>query len=508
MAILVKSDEPQAESGHAAETHGMVYTFYSFKGGVGRSMALANVAALLAQWGKKVLILDWDLEAPGIEKFFDLPSISLSRSRQETPGVVDLLISQADNQPLSWRDCLIQVHLEQRSNAPAEGCLQMITAGKLATEDGRDYVARLRGLNWDMLFEQHDLGKKIESWRNEWIRDFDFILVDSRTGISDAGSICTILLPDILVMVFTSSHQSIEGIRDVLVRARAAHSQLPVARAHLTAVPLLSRDGRKEESDTAKFWRKKIASRMGDLYQDWLPAGVNPEDVLVSLYIPQFAYWSFGERLPVIEKREEGSDSGSIVAAYIKLARFLETELDWSSVVGNNTIPAEVARQLEAEKKKLEDQKQELDRKTREFTERLDREQKLVSSRTYNIRWMVLFAAIGIISTLVAVPPSWWPFPHVPGRIVAALFAMAGCMLFELLDIVMTLGPGREERTVLVSMRRLQIAFTSAVMTSFLPGSQDASFQDVYTWILIGIAFHLLLTHVVSVSTRNVKLQE
>ena len=46
---------------------GIIYTFYSFKGGVGRTMALANVAALLAKWGYSVLVVDWDLEAPGLE---------------------------------------------------------------------------------------------------------------------------------------------------------------------------------------------------------------------------------------------------------------------------------------------------------------------------------------------------------------------------------------------------------------------------------------------------------
>ena len=49
---------------------GTIYTFYSFKGGVGRSMALANVAALLAKWGYSVLVVDWDIEAPGIERFY------------------------------------------------------------------------------------------------------------------------------------------------------------------------------------------------------------------------------------------------------------------------------------------------------------------------------------------------------------------------------------------------------------------------------------------------------
>src|SRR5262245_15866916 len=47
-----------------------IVTFYSYKGGVGRSMALANIAVLLARRGLKVLTVDWDLEAPGLERYF------------------------------------------------------------------------------------------------------------------------------------------------------------------------------------------------------------------------------------------------------------------------------------------------------------------------------------------------------------------------------------------------------------------------------------------------------
>jgi cellulose biosynthesis protein BcsQ len=47
----------------------LIVTFYSFKGGVGRSMALVNVAELLADRGYKVIICDWDLEAPGLERY-------------------------------------------------------------------------------------------------------------------------------------------------------------------------------------------------------------------------------------------------------------------------------------------------------------------------------------------------------------------------------------------------------------------------------------------------------
>jgi MinD-like ATPase involved in chromosome partitioning or flagellar assembly len=53
-----------------AATEGTVVTFYSYKGGVGRTFALANVATLLALWGYRILCVDWDLEAPGLSLYF------------------------------------------------------------------------------------------------------------------------------------------------------------------------------------------------------------------------------------------------------------------------------------------------------------------------------------------------------------------------------------------------------------------------------------------------------
>jgi len=49
----------------------MIVTFYSYKGGVGRTQLLANLAAYFCFYKeKKILLIDWDLEAPGLHYYF------------------------------------------------------------------------------------------------------------------------------------------------------------------------------------------------------------------------------------------------------------------------------------------------------------------------------------------------------------------------------------------------------------------------------------------------------
>src|ERR1700759_482162 len=75
-------------SGGQSRAAGRIVTFYSFKGGTGRTMALANVAWILAANGKRVLVADWDLESPGLNRFLP-PFMDPEISNQ--PGVVDFI---------------------------------------------------------------------------------------------------------------------------------------------------------------------------------------------------------------------------------------------------------------------------------------------------------------------------------------------------------------------------------------------------------------------------------
>jgi hypothetical protein len=285
-------------------------------------MALANVAALLAKKGKSVLAIDWDLEAPGLEKYFSKPGFSLVPERKTTPGLIDLVSAFVVNKPLDWRKCLLYAQPFSEGNP-----VTIITAGK----DSADFVPTVQSINWQQLFNDTDFGTYLEELREEWLSRFDFILVDSRTGITDIGGICTIHLPDILVLLFTANDQSLSGVTDVMNRARRRYDILPFDRAKLLGLPVPSRFENFTEYQLAADWKRIFAERLTGIYKDWLPDKTTPGDVLEKLFIPYVPFWSFGEGLPVV--KEGSSDPRSLGFAYDLLARVLESRLQWNEAL-------------------------------------------------------------------------------------------------------------------------------------------------------------------------------
>jgi hypothetical protein len=307
---------------------GLVYTFYSYKGGVGRTMAVANVAALLAKWGRSVLVVDWDLEAPGIERFFLERNPSLLEQRRATPGVADLISAKADGKDLDWSKCLLQAKVPD-SSVP----VSILSAGR----DDECYSRKVQSFDFEKLFAEHGLGDYVEKLRQEWTSQFEFVLIDSRTGISDIGGICTIHLPDILVLLFTTTHPSLDGVLDVLKRARAGQQGLPFTRARLIGVPVPAREESRTANEMWLEWREIIAKRCEEVYKDWLPIGKTASEVLDRLRIPYIPYWSFGERLPVIEHGT--SDPGDLGFWYEVLARLIAADLAWKDAVPETLPP-------------------------------------------------------------------------------------------------------------------------------------------------------------------------
>jgi MinD-like ATPase involved in chromosome partitioning or flagellar assembly len=299
-----------------------IVTFYSYKGGVGRTMALANVAVLLARQGLRVLAVDWDLEAPGLDRYFTGEQLPLPR--RDGSGLLDLIADATAGKaaPEDWRRYAATV----RTNP---GTLSLLTSG----QQDEQYSARVLSLDWPYFFGNVRGGDFIEALRDDWRAAFDVTLIDSRTGITDSGGICTIQLPDVLVPVFTANEQSLIGTRDVIQRAQTARQRLAFDRTPFLVFPLPSRfDGRTEVEESQK-WLVRFADDLAAFYADWVPAGISVREVIERTKLPYVAYFSFGEKLPVVT--HSTTDPESLGFAYSIAAALIGSDFkDVSGVLG------------------------------------------------------------------------------------------------------------------------------------------------------------------------------
>ena len=275
---------------------GQIVTFYSYKGGVGRSMSLANVAVLLAGWGHKVLVVDFDLEAPGLENFF-ARSIDPDLAK-ENSGVVDLL-SDAMATGIwpgiqGWLPNTIEIKLPG-----SRGHLRLLTAGD---RSGGEYFRRVQQLDFREFYAVKQGGVLLEGFRDELKAEFDFVLVDSRTGLTDIGGFCTVQLPDLIVLLFTPTKQALAGGIDIVSRAAKARQRLPFERPVVPVLPVPSRLDVSAEFRLGQQWLDTFARDLADIFADWLPRTMNPRTMLELLKLPHIPFFSYGESLPVLEQ--------------------------------------------------------------------------------------------------------------------------------------------------------------------------------------------------------------
>lgn len=259
---------------------GQVVTFYSFKGGVGRTMAVANVAYMAASNGLRVLAMDWDLEAPGLAYYFrGHLSPAEQASLRARPGVLDLawdwheharsarrssdvnaLVARARD-PQTFEACVAT--LIPPSRLDGEGTLDLIGAGA-ASRPGRSpelYEEALMQLSWQSFFAEEAGGQLIDGLR-DWARSaYDLVLIDSRTGFADVAGVCTMQLPDTVALCFILNRQNVEGVAKVAAAIGATRGD----EVTLRLAPMrLARSDTREEAD-AKAWARQELREVGGL---------------------------------------------------------------------------------------------------------------------------------------------------------------------------------------------------------------------------------------------------
>lgn len=218
--------------------------FYSYKGGVGRSLLLANAARFLATLGKGVVALDFDFEAPGLH--YKLGGSQTSGFPSSLGGAVPYLIATAEGAtappPLEAHTISLPVP------AGTDGWLRLMPAGpaphqkywaafkelgeklNLGNPSGQGFMALL------------DLQARIA---DELVPDY--LLIDARTGVTELGGLATTILADTVVCMFVANQESLDGTLTVVEALKVAPrlaNQKPIR-----VVPVLSRTTAKPPDD-------------------------------------------------------------------------------------------------------------------------------------------------------------------------------------------------------------------------------------------------------------------
>ncbi|MET7621556.1 FxSxx-COOH system tetratricopeptide repeat protein [Streptomyces sp. NPDC005408] len=314
------------------EDAGRIITFYSYKGGTGRTMALANTAWILASAGKRVLVVDWDLDAPGLDRFLH-PFLDRDKLLT-TPGVIDLvtrfsqsvleLQRQGEGQYLggwgmtdkvpdvddAWvaerarfNHCVIPVIWD----FPQSGRLDFLPAGTKT----KGYLSAFSQFDWKPFMDGPLATEFIESLKRGFVRNYDYVLIDSRTGLSDISDICTVNLPHTLVTCFTPSSQSIDGAAAVAERIEAMYGNRNI---RILPVPMRVEDtnGQADRLDAA---RAQIRLRFGRLLGRH--TAIPPHDYWGKVEIPYRPAYSYEELLAPF--RDTPANPSSLLAAYERL---------------------------------------------------------------------------------------------------------------------------------------------------------------------------------------------
>jgi cellulose biosynthesis protein BcsQ len=189
-----------------------IVAFYSFKGGVGRTTALASFAIQRALEGERVVVVDLDLEAPGAGTLLG-PGEGLPGARW---GVVDYLLEQPVVGRLDLRD-YYHTCIAGMGSPTAEVEVLVVPAGRL----DQNYLGKLARLDLEppLAGDVHPLVHLLRELKEELTPRW--ILLDCRAGLSEAAGFVLSGLAHLYVLFGTPSQQSWQGLRMIIERLGA-----------------------------------------------------------------------------------------------------------------------------------------------------------------------------------------------------------------------------------------------------------------------------------------------
>lgn len=163
-----------------------IISVHSFRGGTGKSNTSANLAALYAQRGFRVGVLDTDIQSPGIHVLFNLDEDEIDYSLND----------------YLWGQCTIEQSAYDVTFAldePVSGNVYLVPSSLNASD-----IARV-------LHDGYDVNLLGKGFR-ELIRAFnlDILVIDTHPGLNEE-TLLSIALSTAVLLVMRPDHQDYQG---------------------------------------------------------------------------------------------------------------------------------------------------------------------------------------------------------------------------------------------------------------------------------------------------------
>jgi len=193
------------------------------------------------------------------------------------------------------------------------GQLFFVPAGKQSPS----YPETVNSFDWKNFYERLGGETFLEAAKESMRTQYDYVLIDSRTGVSDTAGICTVQMPDVMVVCYTLNNQSITGSAAVAAHVDKQRRQVPSnAPLRIFPVPM-----RIDSAEMSKLQRGREFSKV-----TFSPLLNSLSEVQKKLYwgeieVPYVPYYAYGEVLATFS--DETGRRNSILAAMERLCGYL-----------------------------------------------------------------------------------------------------------------------------------------------------------------------------------------
>ncbi|KYC43093.1 CDP-3,6-dideoxy-D-glycero-L-glycero-4-hexulose-4-reductase [Scytonema hofmannii PCC 7110] len=169
-----------------------IISVHSFRGGTGKSNTIANVAAIMVAQGKRVAIIDTDIQSPGVHVIFGLKEDKIEHSLN------DYLWGRCEMKDTAY-DVTHTLISRQENTNKINGSLHLIPSSIKAGE-----IARI-------LREGYDVARLNDGFQELICSlNLDYLFIDTHPGLNEE-TLVSIGISNVLIVILRPDHQDFQG---------------------------------------------------------------------------------------------------------------------------------------------------------------------------------------------------------------------------------------------------------------------------------------------------------